>query len=241
MPLTILLAEDDEGTRLSICDYLELEGYSVVMACDGEVALRKVFDHQPQLIITDIGMPHLDGYSLIQKVRQHPAFRLLPVIFLTAHNQTEDRIKGYQVGCDAFLPKPFELQEIGAIVRNLLERSQLIQSAWIHQVAMQTAQQRALQAGGQAASMAMPPPPVMAAELPINTDQAIDEDTPLLTSREQDVLVLLSDGLSNAQIGDRLYLSPRTIEKYVSSLLRKTDTSNRAELLKFALHHHLVS
>ena len=61
MPLTILLAEDDEGTRLSICDYLELDGYSVVMAANGEEALRKVFDDLPQLIITDIGMPFLDG------------------------------------------------------------------------------------------------------------------------------------------------------------------------------------
>lgn len=237
MPLTVLLAEDDEGTRLSICDYLELEGYSVVLASDGEMALQQVFDYQPQLIITDIGMPYLDGYTLIQKVRQHPAFRLLPVVFLTAHNQMQDRIRGYQVGCDAYLPKPFDLQEIGAIVRNLLERSQLIQSAWIQQVALQTAQQRAMEAEAQAlraearatttvAPTACVPPPDLG---------------PDLTPREQDVLILLSDGLSNAQIGDRLFLSPRTVEKYVSSLLRKTDTSNRSELLRFAISHHLVS
>ncbi len=230
MPLTILLAEDDEGTRLSICDYLELEGYNVVMAANGEEALRKVYDDQPQLIITDIGMPFLDGYSLIQKVRQHPPFRLLPVIFLTAHNETQDRIRGYQLGCDAFLPKPFELQEIGAIVRNLMERSQLIQAAWMHQVAMNTAQQRAIQGPASATAAAV-------AEAPFDEVEASSSN---FTSREQDVLVLLSDGLSNAQIGDKLYLSPRTVEKYVSSLFRKTDTSNRAELLKFALHHHLV-
>ncbi|QQE63684.1 DNA-binding response regulator [Leptolyngbya sp. BL0902] len=239
MPLTVLLAEDDEGTRLSICDYLELEGYSVVLASDGEMALQQVFDYQPQLIITDIGMPYLDGYTLIQKVRQHPAFRLLPVVFLTAHNQMQDRIRGYQVGCDAYLPKPFDLQEIGAIVRNLLERSQLIQSAWIQQVALQTAQQRAMEAeahalkteaearsaASSASTVCIPPPDL----------------GPDLTPREQDVLILLSDGLSNAQIGDRLFLSPRTVEKYVSSLLRKTDTSNRSELLRFAISHHLVS
>ncbi|NJL48794.1 MAG: response regulator transcription factor [Leptolyngbyaceae cyanobacterium SM2_5_2] len=229
MPLTVLLAEDDEGTRLSIYDYLELEGYSVVLASDGEMALQQVFEYQPQLIITDIGMPFLDGYTLVQRVRQFPAFRLLPVIFLTAHNQTQDRIRGYQVGCDAFLPKPFELQEIGAIVRNLLERSQLIQSAWIQQVALQTAQQRALQAEANSAKTTPPPLP-NAPEL-----------GPDLTPREQDVLVLLANGLSNAQIGDRLFLSPRTVEKYVSSLLRKTFTNNRSELLRFALSHHLVT
>lgn len=230
MPLTILIAEDDEGTRLSICDYLELEGYSVVMATDGKMALQQVFDYQPQLVITDVGMPHLDGYSLVQSVRQHPAFRLLPVIFLTAHNQMQDRIKGYQLGCDAYLPKPFELQELGAVVRNLLERSQLMQSVWIQQVALNTAQQRALQSEQGGATEGLP----TAIATPMDL-------APDLTSREQDVLTLLSDGLSNAQIGDRLFLSPRTVEKYVSSLLRKTDTSNRSELLRFALSHHWVS
>ncbi|MFQ4135607.1 response regulator transcription factor [Nodosilinea sp. PGN35] len=227
MPLTILIAEDDEGTRLSLCDYLELEGYSVLMASHGEMALSQVFSHQPQLIITDIGMPGLDGFALVQKVRQYPAFRLLPVIFLTAHNQTQDRIRGYQLGCDLYLPKPFELQELGAIVRNLLERSQLIQSAWIQQVALTTAQQRAMQTSEVSDEIA----PWAADPTDLVTD---------FTAREQDVLTLLSDGLSNAQIGDRLFLSPRTVEKYVSSLLRKTETSNRSELLRFAISHHLV-
>lgn len=243
MPLTILIAEDDEGTRLSLCDYLEFEGYSVLMASHGEMALQQVFSHQPQLIITDVGMPGLDGYSLVQKVRQFPAFRLLPVIFLTAHNQTKDRIKGYQLGCDLYLPKPFELQEVGAIVRNLLERSQLIQSAWIQQVALSTAQQRAMQTNVLPLdSSPLPPDLTLAAPAgadvpwsPAPVDVAAD-----FTTREHDVLALLSDGLSNAQIGDRLFLSPRTVEKYVSSLLRKTDTSNRSELLRFAISHHLV-
>ncbi len=61
-----------------------------------------------------------------------------------------------------------------------------------------------------------------------------------LTQREREVLVLLTHGFSNAQIGTRLHLSPRTVEKYVSSLLRKTETSNRAELVGFAMKHGLV-
>jgi len=229
MPLTILLAEDDEGTRLAIRDYLELEGYCVVLAEDGAKALDLVHDYQPQLLVTDVEMPRMDGYSLVRTVRQNPVFRLLPVIFLTAHNETADRIRGYQLGCDAYLPKPFELREIGAVVRNLLERAQLMQAAWIHQVALQTAQQRALESAKNSANsvnLASPPLP--------------EETPPDLTQREQDVLDLLSDGLSNAQIGDRLFLSPRTVEKYVSSLLRKTETSNRAELVRFALDHHMV-
>ncbi|MDB9513008.1 response regulator transcription factor, partial [Kamptonema animale CS-326] len=71
-------------------------------------------------------------------------------------------------------------------------------------------------------------------------DSDITEKSLSLTQREKDVLQLLTDGLSNAQIGDRLHLSHRTVEKYVSSLLRKSDRTNRAELVRFAMEHHLV-
>ena len=75
---------------------------------------------------------------------------------------------------------------------------------------------------------------------PINAEELLSNHTVSLTGREQEVLDLLSEGLSNAQIAGSLYLSPRTIEKYVTSLLRKTETSNRAELVRFAIDHHLV-
>ncbi|MBF2003286.1 MAG: response regulator transcription factor [Synechococcales cyanobacterium C42_A2020_086] len=221
MPLTILITDDDLGTRLSIGDYLELSGYSVVAAENGRAALDMVKQHQPHLIVTDISMPQMDGYEFIRQVRRQPAFRLLPVIFLTARTNTEERIRGYQLGCDAYLPKPFELQELGAVVRNLLERSQLIESEW---------RQRVRSFGDEE-----PEPPPLEKKAPHLDTAALD-----LTDREQDVLAVLVEGFSNAQIGDRLHLSPRTVEKYVSSLLRKTETSNRAELVRFAMEHQLV-
>lgn len=217
MPLTILVVEDDEATRLSIQGYLELEGYSVVAMKDGWEALERVETLQPQLVITDISMPRLDGYALLKSLRQRPAWRLLPVVFLTAHTETKERVRGYQTGCDAYVAKPFELDELGAVVRNLLERSQLVQTALL-----------------QYSFAASPPPPAAA------TPADPFEQSPAFTSREREVLDLLSAGLSNGQIADRLYLSARTVEKYVSSLLRKTDTTNRAELVRFAMDHHLV-
>lgn len=223
MPLTILVVDDDLGTRLSVSDYLELSGYLVVTAPDGQSAIAMVEQYQPHLIITDVTMPKVDGYEFVRRVRTQPMFRLLPVIFLTAHNTTEDRIKGYQLGCDAYLPKPFELKELGAVVRNLLERSQMIQSEWRQQVQWVEQQPSREKAESQNRTIA----------------DAVG-DAIELTDREQEVLLLLLDGLSNAQIGDRLYLSPRTVEKYVSNLLRKTETSNRAELVRFAMEHHLV-
>ncbi len=218
MPLTILVADDDLGTRLSISDYLEMSGYSVIMAADGQQALAMVEAYHPHLMVTDIVMPRMNGYELVRHVRQHPAFRLLPVIFLTARNKTEERIQGYQSGADLYLPKPFEIKELGAAIRNLLERSQMIQSEYrlSYEEALRTIFQ----------------PPMADAE-------NIGFERPL-TQREQEVLVLLTHGLSNVEIGTQLHLSARTVEKYVSSLLRKTETSNRVELARFAMKHRLV-
>jgi DNA-binding NarL/FixJ family response regulator len=218
MPLTILVVDDDLGIRLAISDYLEVSGYSVITAVDGQEALAMVETNHPHLMVTDIVMPRMNGYELVRGVRQHPSFRLLPVIFLTGRNKTEERIQGYQSGADLYLPKPFELTELGAAIRNLLERSQIIQSEY------RLSYEENLRALSQS-------PTVYAEERELSFH---------LTHREREVLVLLTHGLSNAQIGTRLHLSPRTVEKYVSSLLRKTETNNRAELVGFAMKNHLV-
>jgi DNA-binding NarL/FixJ family response regulator len=218
MPFTILIAEDDLGTRLSISDYLELLGHTVIATENGWEALRQLEKVHPHLLITDVMMPQLDGYELVRRIRQQPLWRLLPVIFLTAKASTPERIQGYQLGCDIYLAKPFELEELGAVVRNLLERSHLMQSEWrVHIQSFQTA----VSSEDQYRSAAI-----------ANVEN--------LTRREQEVLGLLAEGLSNNQIGEQLHLSSRTVEKYVSSLLRKTTTNNRAELIRFAVRHHLV-
>lgn len=210
MPLLILLAEDDPGIQMAVRDYLQLSGYHVVTAKNGEEALEKLKAYHPHLIVADIKMPRKDGYELIQEVRERPEFRLVPVIFLTQRGSTADRIQGYQAGCDVYLPKPFEMEELGAVIHNLLARSQLVQS----------------EQQDQTTTASMP---------------SEQEEDYHFTQREKEVLELLTQGLSNTEMGEKLYLSSRTVEKYVSSLLRKTDTNNRAELVSFALKHHLIS
>lgn len=220
MPLLILVADDDPGIRLSISDYLELSGYSVITAEDGQAALGLVEKYHPHLLVTDIMMPRMDGYELVRQLRQRPAFRLLPVIFLTERASTSERIQGYKLGCDLYLPKPFELEELGAVIRNLLERSQMIQVEWRSFI-------QGVPAPTQEVETSPLSPPV--ASVTLN-----------LTQREQEVLDQLTKGLSNGDIGNKLHLSPRTVEKHVSSLLRKTETNNRSELVRFAMEHRLV-
>ncbi len=227
MPLKILVVDDDLGTRLSISDYLDLSGYSVITANDGQEALAMVEEYHPDLMVTDIVMPRMNGYELVRRVRQYPAFRLLPVILLTARTKTQERILGYQSGCDLYLPKPFELEELAAAIRNLLERSQIIQSEY-----------RFFQQDNMGAT------PSITKAIEANSSHLNESQKSQilsdLTSREWEVLELLTHGLSNADMGQQLHLSPRTVEKYVSSLLRKTATSNRAELVRFAIKHGLV-
>lgn len=216
MALLILIVDDEPGIRLAISDYLELAGYSVISAKNVQEALLMLKTYHPHLMISDIKMPGKDGYELVKQVRQRPEYRLLPVIFLTERNSTKERIQGYKVGCDVYLPKPFELEELEAVVRNLLERTQIVQLEWQFEKKEYSDK---------------------------STDNHVKklESNLALTPREEEVLNLLTLGLSNIDIAKELHLSPRTIEKYVSSLFRKSQTNNRTELVRFALENQLVN
>ena len=206
IPFRVLVADDEPGIRIAVRDYLELDGYQVMTARNGHEALEALEKFHPQILLIDINMPRKDGHAVVRELRQNPRFRHLPVVFLTHLGTTSDRIRGYESGCDVYLPKPFELDELAAVVRSLVQRWQAIQSEW--QVDKPAAK---------------------------GSSERLD-----LTERESQVLEWLTIGLSNGEIGQKLFLSPRTVEKYVSRLLRKTETSNRAELIRYALTHHLV-
>jgi DNA-binding NarL/FixJ family response regulator len=233
MPLTILVADDDFATRLSINDYLEILGYSVIPAENGKEALGLVEEFQPHLIVTDITMPEMDGYEFVRRVRTRPAFRLLPVIFLTERTSSQERIRGYQMGCDNYLAKPFELNELGVVIRSLLDRYVLIAQALPSQRETVTIEQHHQVKGTEELNF-------LTQKSERGDRPSFTQNSPNLTQREQQVLNLVTEGLSNIQIGLELHLSPRTVEKHVSSLFRKTESNNRAELVRFAMEHHLV-
>jgi DNA-binding NarL/FixJ family response regulator len=225
MAFMILLADDEWGIRLTIQEYLELHGYSVITAENGEEALIKLETYHPHLLVSDIRMPLMDGYELVRRMREKPRFRLIPVIFLTEKGSTGDRIEGYQAGCDAYLPKPFEMEELLAVVRNLIERSQIVQS-----------ELRFMDSETRSTRRENPPSP----EPPAEETHPQNPIALGLTSREREVLILLVQGLSNPEIGARLNLSPRTIEKHVKSLYDKTETINRVTLVRYALDQKLL-
>lgn len=122
MPRRLLVVDDDPGLLLAVSDTLRAEGYSVKTARRGADALTIIAQSLPDLIISDIRMPGMDGYQLVKNLRANPRTRLIPVVFLTAKDETADRIAGFRTGVDAYITKPFETEELVAIIASILER-----------------------------------------------------------------------------------------------------------------------
>lgn len=123
--IKILLVEDDYNLGFVVQDQLKSEGYDVVFASDGVEGLKKFNDHKIQMCIFDVMMPKKDGFTLAQDVRKMDTE--VPILFLTAKNQTEDRIEGFKVGADDYLTKPFSTEEFLLRVKAILKRVKLIE------------------------------------------------------------------------------------------------------------------
>ncbi|MDR9828406.1 response regulator [Vibrio sp. FNV 38] len=120
----VILIADDEPVNVRVLEsFLRLEGYQVISAKDGKQALAMVEDHQPDLLLLDIMMPELNGYDVCKELRQSYDHAQLPIIMLTALNQTEDKIKGFGVGANDFLSKPFNKPELAARIVAHLQAS----------------------------------------------------------------------------------------------------------------------
>ncbi|RME88711.1 MAG: response regulator [Anaerolineae bacterium] len=122
---TILLVEDDVEMCAMTREMLEFDGYRVVTAVDGRDALEKLEQVQPDLIISDIAMPEMDGYELLKAVRARPEGALLPFLFLSARTTREDVRQARRLGVDDFLFKPFDMRELREAVRIRLDRRKL--------------------------------------------------------------------------------------------------------------------
>jgi DNA-binding NarL/FixJ family response regulator len=167
----------------------------------------RIAEALPDLIISDIRMPGMDGYQLVRNLRSHARTRLVPIVFLTAKDETADRIAGFRTGVDAYVTKPFEPDELVAIVAGILERVQRTHSDLArlfgeHETAGHEFQR--------------------------------DEK---LTVAEWRVAETVARGLSNKEIAAELNLSLRTVEGHISRILDKEGLNNRVELaLKIAEH-----
>ena len=122
-PPTIILIDDDTQLRFLSKEYLEAEGgYRVLTAGNGQEGWDLLSQVHPSLIVCDVMMPVMDGYEFVQKLRQNPRLRSVPLIFLSAKGDVGDRIIGLNAGGDVYLVKPFEPEELLAQIRASLAR-----------------------------------------------------------------------------------------------------------------------
>ena len=123
MSQTILVCDDEELIRWSLSEHLTSEGYTVVEAEDGEDCLEKLATFAPDLLITDLKMPRMDGMEVLRRLRQQG--RDLPVIVLTAHGEVQSAVQATQLGATNYLTKPFDLIAVGLAVEKALESHRL--------------------------------------------------------------------------------------------------------------------
>ncbi len=118
----LLIVDDEPNLLRAVAACLRGEGYEVETARSGEEALVQIAQRLPDLIVSDIRMPRMDGYALARQLRNNPRTHLIPIVFLTAKDESSERIAGIRSGVDAYLTKPFEPDELVAVIGNILTR-----------------------------------------------------------------------------------------------------------------------
>ena len=206
----LLLIDDDPNLILLVKDYLEFRGYEVITADNGREALEVLAHDVPNMIICDVMMPEMDGYTFVKQVREDERTNLVPVLFLSAKGQSQDRIKGLNTGADVYMVKPFEPEELVAQVESTLRRTiDLIQ------------RDNDRTNNG-----------------PRISDR-VHFDVHLTTT-ELKVVQFVARGLANREIAAELNVSQRTVESHVSNMLGKTQLNNRTELARWAIENHMA-
>ncbi|CAM4220876.1 response regulator transcription factor [Kibdelosporangium persicum] len=127
----VLVVDDDETVRDVVRRYLELAGYEVTVAGDGERALELVAQSEPDLIVLDLMLPGIDGLEVCRRIRQRSA---VPIVMLTALGDEENRIAGLQLGADDYVSKPFSPRELALRVGSVLRRARAVPATPNHQV-----------------------------------------------------------------------------------------------------------
>jgi len=226
----ILVVDDDLTLRKVLQNSLEQRGYQVISVGSGKDALAKFSQDVPDIIISDVSMPEMDGFEFCRQLRSQPSGKLIPFIFLSAKNELNDRVQGHTIGADSYLSKPFEMKELLANIEALIERSRRVHAEIIHLIE-------------QLAGLQLQDPQIKnnnSWEIQPNSNVSASPASasppkPLpLTPAEERVFWETIQGYTNKQISERLFISPRTVQTHLSNILSKLNLSNRTQLVRFA-------
>ena len=204
----ILIVDDDNTLRAALTRYLKDRGFVVHNAASGIEGFESFTEQSPDLIVSDVVMPEMNGFDLCVKVRETEVGRLVPFIFLSGRCDLEDRIQGHSIGADDYLVKPFHPRELIAKIESQLARANRIHSEIERALAQPSAEDKA------------------APQVPLP-----------LTPAEEKVFWEVVQGFTNKKIGDRLFISPRTVQTHLSNILSKLSLENRSQLIRYAFEN----
>ncbi|MDJ0715735.1 MAG: response regulator transcription factor [Prochloraceae cyanobacterium] len=225
----ILLVDDDKILRTVLKRSLEKQGYQVEDVASGAEGLTTFTTYSPDLVVSDVSMPEMNGFEFCRKLRSQPSGQLVPFIFLSGKDRVEDRVEGHSIGADDYLTKPFEMPELLAKIEALLEKSRRIHSE-IVRLMQQLAVSSASNVLGDRVSNSS-----TGSQNSNQTTTQVQQPSPLpLTPAEERVFWEVIQGLTNKQISDNLFISPRTVQTHLSNILSKLQLENRAQLVRFA-------
>uniref|UniRef100_A0A7S2UIB0 Transcriptional regulator ycf27 n=1 Tax=Attheya septentrionalis TaxID=420275 RepID=A0A7S2UIB0_9STRA len=229
----VVIVDDEEPIRQAVGQYLFDSGYQVTACADATMALdmcrgeeeqrQQQQQHKglPDLIVSDVRMPGMDGIELLNEIRADPELVGIPVVLLTAKGMTQDRIRGFQAGADAYIPKPFDPEELLSIIDSSIQRHEMLNAENVQVGDLKKELddiKYLLQTGGAGVGNGW----VTATKV-------------FLTPDERKVLKLLCQGNKTKDIAEELFSSPRRVEQHLTSMYRKTQVSNRTELVRWAI------
>lgn len=122
-PTLVLVVEDERDLRLNLEDILQFNGFEAIAAENGLEGYKRAVEFEPDIIISDVRMPEMDGLELLKKLQDNPITRTIPFVFLTAKVESEDIRTGMALGADDYITKPFSVRELMARIKAVLRRS----------------------------------------------------------------------------------------------------------------------
>ena len=220
----IVLVDDDEGTRTAVGDYLYDQGFEITACADAEALLQVCRNARspgelprvPDIIVSDIRMPGTDGIQLLEQIRADERLKRVPVVLLTAKALTQDRIAGYRAGADAYIPKPFDPDELVAILDNRIARKKqqnAKSNLWELRQGLLDIKELMKQ----------------------NKAHVVQKTDVYLTLTEREVLELLSEGLTNSEIAQERNVSVAHVTNIINRMYAKTEVETRTQLVRWAI------
>jgi DNA-binding response OmpR family regulator len=215
----VLLIEDEWQLGQIVKDSLEMRGFEMLYAADGKEGLRLYQEHKPDVVVLDIMMPHMDGFTVTTEIRRQD--KTTPIIFLTAKSQTTDVVKGFELGGNDYLKKPFSMDELIVRIKALLQRFKDTQ-------------------GGAAASG---PDVIAIGQYVFNyTKQTLTRNntTAFLSHREAEILRRLSENLNQVMErktvlldlwGDDSFFNARSMDVFITKLRRYLKDDPRVQIV----------